>query len=113
MYQMSEVGTFLGQAHQYLYYNKGKSAYAEDRFRDRAKLIYNKINNHLDSNEYFIEDYSIVDIAIWPWIARYERQEINIAEYSNIKRWFNKIAKRSAVIKGYNVVGKKEEIPIF
>jgi len=113
MYQMSEVGPFLGQAHQFLYYNKGKSAYAEDRFRDRAKLIYNKINNHLDSNEYFIEDYSIVDIAIWPWIARYERQEINIAEYSNIKRWFNKIAKRSAVIKGYNVVGKKEEIPIF
>ena len=111
MYQMSEIGPMLGQAHQFLYYNPGKSKYAEKRFKERAEKIYIKIDKRLESRNYIVDDYSIVDIAIWPWIARYERHQIDIDKFPNILQWFKTIAKRPAVKKGYNVVGKKEKIP--
>ena len=111
MYQMSEIGPMLGQAHQFIYYNPGKSKYAEKIFKERAKKIYIKIEERLESRNYIVDDYSVVDIAIWPWIARYERQQIDIDKFPNILQWFKTIAKRSAVKKGYNVVGKKEKIP--
>ena len=111
MYQMSEIGPMLGQAHQFLYYNPGKSKYAENKYRDRAKNIYSHIENRLESRKYIIDEYSIVDISIWPWIARYERQQINLKEFPNILQWFKTIAIRPAVQKGYNIVGEKEIIP--
>ena len=111
MYQMSEIGPMLGQAHQFLYYNPGKSKYAEDRFKDRAKKIYYKIEKRLELRKYIVDEYSIVDISIWPWIARYNRQQINIDKFPNILQWFKTISLRTAVQKGYNVVGKKEIIP--
>ena len=111
MYQMSEIGPMLGQAHQFLYYNPGKSKYAEKKFKNRAKIIYNKIEKQLRSRKYIVNDYSIVDIAIWPWIARFERHQINILKFPNILQWFKTIATRPSVIKGYNIVGYKEKIP--
>ena len=111
MYQMSTVGPLLGQAHQFLYYNRGKSKFAEKKFRNYVKEIYENIEKRLESKKYIIDDYSIVDMAIWPWIARYERQQINIHQFPNILQWFKIIAKRPAVIKGYNIVGNKEIIP--
>ena len=111
MFQMSEAGPMLGQAHQFLYYNPGKSIYAENKYLKRAKDIYATIEKRLGSNKYIIDNYSIVDIAYWPWIARYERHKINILEFPNILQWFKRIAIRPAVIKGYNVVGEKEIIP--
>ena len=111
MYQMSEVGPMLGQAHHFLYYHPGKSEYAEKKFKNRAIEIYKKIEKQLESRKYIINEYSIVDISIWPWIARYERQHIDIHKFPNILQWFKSIAARPAVKKGYNVVGNKEIIP--
>ncbi len=111
MYQMSEIGPMLGQAHHFLYYNPGKSKFAEKRYKERAEKIYIKIEQRLESRNYIIDDYSIVDIAIWPWIARYKRHQIDIDKFPNILQWFKTIAKRPAIKKGYNVVGKKEKIP--
>ena len=111
MYQMSEIGPMLGQAHKFLFYNPGKSKYAEKIFKDRAKLIYSKIEKRLLNRKFIIDNYSIVDIAVWPWIARFERQKIKIDEFPNILNWFKTIAKRPAVKIGYNVVGNKETIP--
>ena len=111
MYQMSEIGPMLGQAHQFLYYNPGKSRYAEERYFKRAESIYLLLDNHLKTNQFIVEDYSIVDIATWPWIARYERQNIEISKFPNIIQWFKTIAARPAVQKGYNVVGVREDIP--
>ena len=111
MYQMSEIGPMLGQAHQFLYYNPGKSKYAEDRFKDRAKKIYYKIEKRLELRKYIVDEYSIVDISIWPWIARYKRQQIDINKFPNILQWFKTISLRPPVQKGYNAVGKKEIIP--
>ncbi len=112
MYQMSEIGPMLGQAHHFLYYNPGMSKYADDRFKKRAINIYSIIEKKLQNDKYLLDDYSIVDIAIWPWIARYERQKIEIDKFPNIIQWFKRIAQRPAVQKGYNVVGKKESIPL-
>ena len=111
MYQVSEIGPKLGQAHQFLYYNPGKSKFAEEKYKNYAKKIYVTINKRLENKEYIIDNYSIVDIAIWPWIARYQRHKINILEFPNVLRWFKSISKRPAVQKGYSVVGKKESIP--
>ena len=112
MYQMSEIGPILGQAHQFLYYHPGKSEYAEKKFKAYAEKIYFKIEMQLESRRFLIDDYSIVDISIWPWIARYERHQIDILKFPNILQWFKTIASRPAVQKGYNVVGKKEIIPL-
>jgi len=111
MYQMSEIGPMLGQTHHFFYYYPNKSKYSENRFGEIAKNIYSRLEKRLESRRFIIDEYSIVDIAIWPWIARYERQKININEFPNIIQWFKRIANRPAVKKGYNIIGKKEIIP--
>ena len=77
-FQMAYVGPMLGQAHQYLFYHPGKSKFAEEKSKDYTQHIYKILNERLSKNNYICEDYSIADIAIWPWIARFERHQINI-----------------------------------
>ena len=110
-FQMSYVGPMLGQAHQYLFYNPGKSKFAEEKSKGYAKHVYQILDERLSSREYIVDEYSIADISIWPWIARFERHQINLDEYPNVLRWYLEISNRAAVIKGYNVVGDYYEIP--
>ena len=110
-FQMSYVGPMLGQAHQYLFYNPGKSKFAEEKSKGYTKHVYQILDERLSSREYIVDEYSIADISIWPWIARFERHQINLNEYTNVLRWYLKISNRTAVIKGYNVVGDYYEIP--
>ena len=110
-FQISQVGPFLGQAHQFLYYNKGKSSYAENKYKDYVKRVYDTLENRLEKNEYLGVEYSIADIATWPWIARFEIHGINLKNYTNVFKWYKLISKRPAVIKGYNAVGEKLKIP--
>ena len=110
-FQMSYVGPMLGQAHQYLFYNPGKSKFAEEKSKGYTKHVYQILNERLSSREYIVDEYSIADISIWPWIARFERHQINLNEYPNVLRWYLEISNRTAVIKGYNVVGDYYEIP--
>ena len=74
----------------------------------------NVIERSLPFNEYsfLVNEYSIADIATWPWIARHERHQININNYVNILRWYKDISRRPAIIAGYNPMGKKEKIPL-
>ena len=110
-FQMSYVGPMLGQAHQYLFYNPGKSKFAEEKSKSYTKHVYQILDERLSSREYIVDEYSIADISIWPWIARFERHQINLNEYTNVLRWYLEISNRTAVIKGYNVVGDYYEIP--
>ena len=110
-FQMSYVGPMLGQAHQYLFYNPGKSKFAEEKSKGYTKHVYQILDERLSSREYIVDEYSIADISIWPWIARFERHQINLDEYPNVLRWYLEISNRAAVIKGYNVVGDYYEIP--
>ncbi len=88
MMQMGSVGPMLGQAHHFLKFNKGKSEYAEKRYGDEARRIYGVLNKRLGDAEYLAGDYSIADIATWPWISRYEWQGIDWEPYPNLKRWY-------------------------
>ena len=110
-FQMAYVGPMLGQAHQYLFYNPGKSKFAEEKTRGYTKHIYEILDKRLSKQEYFSNEYTIADIAIWPWTARFERHQIDLNNYPNVLRWYIQISKRPAVIKGYNVVGNFFDIP--
>ena len=110
-FQMAYVGPMLGQAHQYLFYHPGKSKFAEDKTKGYAQHIYSILDKRLSKQEYFSDTYSIADISIWPWTARYERHQINLHDYPNVLRWYKQISARPAVIKGYNSVGEFYEIP--
>tara|TARA_B100001121_G_scaffold284632_1_gene279737 strand:- start:54 stop:650 length:597 start_codon:yes stop_codon:yes gene_type:complete len=102
--QVAYVGPMLGQAHQYLFYHRGKSKFAEEKTKGYVEHVYSILEKQLIDKEYIVKDYSIADIAIWPWVDRCERHEINLEDYPNIKKWYDKISIRPAVIKGYNAV---------
>ena len=112
MFQLTQVGPYLGQAHQFLYYHSGKSKFAEDKYINYVKRVYRTLDSRLENSEYLGIEYSIADIATWPWVARFERHRVDLKNYPNVLRWYKLISKRSAVIKGYNVVGKFEKVPL-
>ena len=111
MFQMSQVGPLLGQAHQFLFYHPNQSKFVEEKYINYTKRIYQTLDDRLKKNEYLAVEYSIADISTWPWIARFERQKIILNQYPNVLRWYGSIMKRPAVIKGYNAIGRGEEIP--
>src|SRR5262249_19590230 len=92
MWQMSTVGPFLGRPHYFLKYNPGKAPFAEVWFEAEARRIYKVLDTLLADRNFMCTDYSIADIATFPWIARYEWQRINLADYPNVKRWYLTIA---------------------
>ena len=111
MAQMAYVGPMLGQHHQFHYYNHGKSKFGEDRFFDIAKFIYKTLDDHLAKNEFLAEEYSIADIATFPWIARHTIHDIGLTNYIHLSRWYEVLKKRPAVIKGYDLFQDKSYPP--
>ena len=70
-------------------YNKGKSAYAEERYSKEARRLYSVMDKRLGQHQYMSgKEYSIADISIWPWTARFDWQEIDLSEYKNVTRWY-------------------------
>ena len=110
MWQMGGPGPFLGQVHHFVKYNKGKSLYAEERYLNEARRLYGVLDRRLADHEYIIDDYSITDIAVWPWISRFDWQTMDLNDYPNVKRWYLAIAGRPAVQKGFDVPKKVQEI---
>ncbi len=103
MLQMGGIGPMLGQVHYFKKYNSGKSVYAEERFYKEAQRLYGVLDQRLGEVEYLAGEYSIADMATWPWISRFEWQQISLTEYPNVNRWYAQIADRAAVQKGYDV----------
>jgi len=112
MWQMGGAGPMLGQVHHFVKFNPGKAPYAEERYSAEAKRLYGVLNSRLAVHDYIAGDYSIADIATWPWISRFEWQGIDLDEFPNIKRWYTAIAERPAVQKGYHVPKFTQDIPI-
>lgn len=102
-WQMGGFGPMLGQANHFLKFNPGKSDYAEDRFGNEAKRLYGVLDKQLEGRDFVAGEYSIADMAIWPWAARWEWQKIDMETLPNVKRWYHNIAKRPAVVKAYGV----------
>ena len=112
MAQMGTIGPMLGQHHQFHHYNPGKSKFGEERFFKIAKRLYGELNNRLANFKYLAgNNYSIADIATWPWIARHEWHDIGLNNYENLTRWYLDIASRKPVIKGYDFFKNGAKIP--
>ena len=112
MAQMGTIGPMLGQHHQFHHYNPGKSKFGEERFFKIAKRLYGELDERLALSKYLASNnYTIADIATWPWIARHEWHDIGLKNYKNLSRWYIDISKREAVIRGYQFMNKKEFPP--
>jgi GST-like protein len=108
MFQMGTVGPMLGQAHHFLQYAPDDIAYARNRYHNEANRIYGVIDRQLERSEYMAgDDYTIADIATWPWTRFPERQGVERAEFPNFVRWFDQIAGRPAVQRGVQVLADR------
>ncbi len=112
MWQMGGLGPMAGQTHHFVKYNPGKSEYAEQRYAGETRRLYGVLDKQLEHSEFIAGEYSIADIACWPWISRFEWQGIDVAEFPQILRWYKTIAARPAVVKGYQVPAFTTEIPM-
>jgi len=112
MAQMGYVGPMLGQHHQFHHYNSGKSEFGEQRYFKISTSIYKNLDERLSVSKYLAgENYTIADIATFPWIARHDWHDIGLKNYKNLCRWYLEISERDAVIKGYDYLNKGEKIP--
>ena len=111
MWQMGGLGPMAGQVHHFVHFNPGKAAYAEERFSAEANRLYGVLDKRLEGREFIVDDYSIADMACWPWVSRYEWQQIDLTQYPNVRDWYRRIAAREAVQRGYHVPKKVGEIP--
>ena len=112
MWQMAGLGPMLGQTHHFVKYNKGVSDYAENRFQSEGKRLYGVLNKQLEGQDFIAGDYSIADIAVWPWISRFEWQEIDITAFPNVRDWYVRLAERPAVQRGYQQPKHMGDIPM-
>ena len=112
MAQMAYVGPLIGQHHQFHHYNPGKSKFGEDRYFKITRTIYGDLNERLGQSKFLAGDnYTIADIATWPWIARHEWHDVGLKNFENLTRWYLEIGKRDAVIKGFDFMKRGEVIP--
>lgn len=122
MFQMGGVGPMLGQAHHFRIYAPEKVDYAINRYTNEAKRLYAVMDKQLASHDYIAgPEYSIADIAIFPWLRSWQNQGIDWADYPRLKTWFDKVSERPAVQRGVQVLaalrkpitGQKEREILF
>ena len=108
MFQMGHVGPMLGQAHHFLIYAPQKIPYAIERYSKEANRIYGVIERRLRESKYLAcDEYTIADIATFPWLRSSKNQGVEIEEYPHVKRWFDGIAARPAVVRGVAVLAER------
>ncbi len=112
MWQMGGLGPMAGQTHHFVKFNPDASAYASERFTNETRRLYGVLDKQLASNEYIAGEYSFADMAVWPWISRFEWQTMDLKSFVNLKRWYTAIAERPAVQKGYHVPKFTADIPM-
>jgi len=116
MWQMGGLGPMLGQVHHFVKYNRGKSEYAEVRYSTEARRLYKVLDTRLSGRDYIVGEgrgeYTIADMACFPWIARHDWQEIDLTEFPNIRDWYLRLVERPAVVKGYHIPKHATDIPM-
>jgi GST-like protein len=109
MFQMGSVGPMFGQAHHFRAYAQERLDYAVDRYTNEAKRLYGVMDRRLGEVPYFAGEYSIADIAVFPWTRSHERQGVDLGDYPNVKRWFDAIDSRPAVQRGLQVLADRRK----
>jgi GST-like protein len=111
MFQMSSVGPMLGQAHHFRQYAPEEIPYAVERYTNEAARLYRVMDRRLSEVEHFVGEYSIADMAIYPWVASHERQGQRMENFPNLRRWYEEVGARAAVRRGMEV-GEELRRPI-
>jgi len=109
MFQMASVGPMLGQAHHFRKYAPEKIDYAISRYTNETKRIYNVIDKRLTESKYIAGDFSIADIAIYPWLVPYTIQGQNLDDFPHLKKWFEELRERPATKRGFAVMAEVVE----
>ena len=113
MFQKASVGPMFGQVHTFVKYGEGKNQEASERYFKECQRLYGVMNKHLEDKEYFVADtYTIVDIAIFPWVGRHDWQTINLNDYPNVAEWYVNLTKRPAVQRGWKVPENDQQLPM-
>ncbi|RMF11825.1 MAG: glutathione S-transferase [Alphaproteobacteria bacterium] len=116
MWQMGGLGPMLGQVHHFVKYNPGVCPYAEQRYSKEARRLYGVLDRRLAGRDFIAGEgrgeYSIADMASWPWISRFEWQQIELGDYPNVRDWYLRIAERPAVQRGYKVPKDVGDVPM-
>ena len=103
MFQMGGVGPMFGQAHHFMRAKRDEIPYGSERYGGETKRLYGAMNKRLSEAAYFADEYSIADIATYPWVARHEWHRVDLAEFPGVKRWYDTIGARPAVARGMAV----------
>ena len=106
MFQMGHIGPMLGQAHHFRAYAPEQIPYAVERYTNEANRLYGVLETRLGAGEYLADDYSIADMAVFPWLRSWERQGVDIEAYPAVKRWFDAIDARPAVERALQVLAE-------
>jgi len=109
MFQIAGVGPMQGQANVFYRYTPEKIQYAIDRYQNETNRLYSVLDKQLEDREYIGGDYSIADIAHWPWIDAHAWAGIDLEKFTNLKRWHKSVGERPAVIKGKNIPPRKKK----
>lgn len=112
MWQMGGLGPMAGQTHHFVKFNKGTSEYAEKRYQGETARLYKVLNERLTGRDFITGEYSIADMACWPWISRFEWQEIDLNDFPALKDWYVRIAERPATKRGYDQPKVTTDIPM-
>ena len=111
MWQMGGFGPMLGQTHHFHRFNRGKSDYAEERYLKETQRLYGVLDKRLEGRDFIADEYSVADVATWPWAARFEWHGVDLDAFPNVRRWYVGIADRPAVRRGYSVP-TEQDIPM-
>jgi GST-like protein len=103
MFQMGGVGPMFGQAHHFMRAKKDEIPYGSERYGAEAKRLYGVLEKRLSQTAYLADEYSIADIATYPWVARHEWHRVDLAAFPAVKRWYDTIGARPAVVRGMAV----------
>jgi GST-like protein len=111
MFQMGGIGPMLGQAHHFRIYAPEPIAYAIDRYTNEAARLYRVLDRRLEATGAYLggRQYSIADISTWPWIRSHANQGIDLADYPGVKRWYEAIGKRAAVVRALTVLADRRK----
>jgi GST-like protein len=108
---MGGLGPMAGQNHHFVQYAPERIPYAMERYIKETNRLYGVLNKHLDGRAFIAGEYSIADMACYPWIVPHERQQQNLDDFPNLKRWFYEIAARPATIRAYERAAEINQQP--
>ncbi len=115
MWQMGGVGPMFGQAHHFLMYaptiepDASKLEYGQNRYRNETRRLYGIMDKQLGNEEFLAGEYSIADMAVWPWVLPHTRQQIELKDFPNVDRWFQQLRARPEVQRGYEICKDERE----